>query len=459
MSKQRVLQFEYLQSLVQDSDRSGWSEKVTVSIRLLSEAITSGWYRNQFASRGNDFVILLAIAMHARPLNGADLQLLVNLHMAKPSDEGRLYARVSDVALADELGMSRITIARATRRLADDKSLSIMEIPEKITAFRDSHGRYNGNKVYLIAGDMQGRLLEKSIEKVNCVTKSSSVDLTGDRNGVIKSSSDDVHQDIKRARHLPNLCINVKDEKDDGEETSAFIKRVFSYFAQRKVDPDYHPTIKEQIALEKLIRDGFTFEQIIAGIDVAFIRPSRPRYFTHCAAITRDLVRLQQDSRTPVTRQPENHEPEALQESLQPEFVPAEVIETPLARAVEVYRSCGREINNDLLARFRLMAARCNEAAVLAGATGGDWLADALSRALGVAQPGSLINYADAVLDDWIINGHNDKPARRTFTPKSTLPDTVKVVQRGKAGREPAAHAGIREYLENHGEIHNGNRD
>src|SRR5512145_1465221 len=118
MSQQRILQFEYQQSLVQESDRPGWSEEISVSVRILSEALTSGWYRERFGSRGNDFVILLAIAMHARPLKGDDLELLVRLGMATPQDEDRLYARVSDVALADELGMSRMTIARATERLA-----------------------------------------------------------------------------------------------------------------------------------------------------------------------------------------------------------------------------------------------------------------------------------------------------------------------------------------------------
>src|SRR4030065_158556 len=104
MTQQRVLQFEYQQSLVQDSDRPGWSEEVTVSVRLLSDALTSGWYRERFGNKGNDFVILIAIAMHARPLKGEDLALLVGLGMATPEDDGRLYARVTDLALADELG-------------------------------------------------------------------------------------------------------------------------------------------------------------------------------------------------------------------------------------------------------------------------------------------------------------------------------------------------------------------
>jgi len=250
----------------------------------------------------------------------------------------------------------------------------------------------------------------------------------------------------------------LKDDEDEEEDAAALVERVFAYFAERKGSSDYHPTVKEQVALEKLLADGFTYEQIVAGIDAAFARPSRPKHFTHCAAIARDLVRLQQESRMPETRiQPETREPEALEETdQQPAEAPAtpvEVIETHLARAVEVYRSAGREITGDLLARFRLMASRCDQAARATGATGGDWLADALTGALGVARPGNLLNYADAVLSDWIANGRSEKPAKPVTKSKTPRRETP------AAGREPAAHAGIREYLEKHGGIPNGDRD
>ncbi|MFZ0534501.1 MAG: hypothetical protein WAM09_15090 [Anaerolineales bacterium] len=438
MTQQRVLQFEYQQSLVQDSDSLGWSENVTVSVRLLSEAITTGWYRVQFASRGNDFVILMAISLHARPLKGDDLKLLVNLHMATPNDEGRLYARISDVALADELGLSRMTIARATERLAKQKSIAIVEIPEQLTAFRDSHGRFSGTKVYLIAGGVQSRFLDKSVEKLNRAIKSGTV---GD------------HHDSKYRKPAPNSRINVIDDEDDEEAYTALVDRVFSYFAERKGDPDYYATLKEQEALEKLIRDGFTFEHIVAGIEAAFTRPSRPKYFTHCAAITRDLVRLQQEYRTRETRQPETRASEALEQTDQLLGSSVKILETHLARAVEVYRSSGREITNDLLVRFRLMAARCDRVARASGANGGDWLTDALTRALGVAQPGNLLNYADAVLSDWISNGRNENPSKRAPKNKTAHRKFT------NTNREPAVHVGIREYLKKHGGIPIGDRD
>ena len=454
MTQQRVLQFEYQQSLVQNSDRVGWSENVSVSVRLLSEAITSGWYRTQFAGRGNDFVILLAIALHARPLKGEDFIMLVNLHMATPEDEGRLYARVSDVALADELGMSRMTIARATGRLVEDKSIVIMEIPDKLTVFRDSHGRFNGKKVYLIAGDIQNRFLEKKIEKVNHAIKRNTIEMADNSHHAAKCSLVDNHHDTKNSTLAPSSRINVIEDEDDEEEgTTALIERIFSYFAKRKGDPNFHPTIKEQIALEKLIRDGFSIEQIMTGIDVAFLRPSRPRYFTHCAAITRDLIRFQQESRIPETFQPKTRQTEALERTDHPEGFSSRVIESPLVRAVEVYRNSGRDITSDLLARFRLMAARCDQAASVVGATGGDWLASALTCALGVAHPRNLINYADVVLSDWISNGHDEKHTGRNGNTKSTQRESI------KANREPAAHTGIRKYLENHGGIPHGDRD
>ncbi|MBN2499210.1 MAG: hypothetical protein JXB38_00505 [Anaerolineales bacterium] len=253
-----------------------------------------------------------------------------------------------------------------------------------------------------------------------------------------------------------HLLKDDEDEEEDGAAT--LVERVFVYFAERKGGSDYHPTVKEQLALEKLLTDGFTFEQIIAGVDAAFARPARPKHFTHCAAIARDLARLQQESRMPETRnQPEPREPEALEETdQQPAETPAatvEVIETHLARAVEVYRSAGREITGDLLARFRLMVSRCDPAARAAGVTGGDWLADSLTSALGVARPGNLLNYADAVLSDWIANGRSEKPAKPATKSKTPRRETP------AAGREPAAHTGIREYLEKHGGLPNGDRD
>ena len=164
MSNQQVIQFEYRQALAYESEQPGWSETLDISVRLTSAALTSGWLREHFAGRGNDFLVLLAIVMHARPLAGDDLDLLVRMGMAVPDDRGRLYARVTGMALADELGMSRNTVRTCAQRLVELNLVAERDIPDG-TSFRDSHGKFDGVKVYLLSGvvqdwlakDIQGR--------------------------------------------------------------------------------------------------------------------------------------------------------------------------------------------------------------------------------------------------------------------------------------------------------------
>jgi len=444
MARQRVIQFEYLQSLLQDSDKPGWSETVSVSVRILSEALTSGWYRERFASRGNDFVILLAIAMHARPLRDPDLAQLIKLGMATAEDQNRLYARVSDIALAAELGMNRVTIARATERLEKEQSISIVEIPEEIMAFRDSHGRFNGSKVYLLAGDLQSRFFEKDIQPTNRATKSSTVeDLLQHRvtkssmvedaaqHRVIKSNTVDgesaPHRATKSSTVSPHRAtllntsdsdsrINKDDDESDEEVNGGagqptLAEQALAYFtermyASRKGVFDYQPSAKEQRAAELLTEDGFTLEQIQAGIDAAFSRNPLPRHFTHCAAITRDLARqLPEDS------QPEARTPETDQETARskPEESP---IHPDLARAYQIYTSTGRNLSEDVLVRLQLMAESCEKAAQAQQSNGGSWLADALTLALGKAKPENLLSYADRVIDGWVRDGR-EKRARQ----------------------------------------------
>jgi hypothetical protein len=242
----------------------------------------------------------------------------------------------------------------------------------------------------------------------------------------------------------------LEDEEDEEDETTALAGKIFAYFAHCKGDEHYQPAAKEQAALEKLLADGFTCEEIIAGIDQAFARPNKPRHFTHCAAIARDRIdsirqaRTQQEIPQPETRQPEGQNAAALPEPEKSES--SVVIEADLARAVDVFRSAGREVTPDLLARFRLMAVRCDPAARKAASTGSDWLADAITAGLGVAKSANLLNYADAVLNDWIANGRAgqvNKPARK---PRPT--------PKGKT--HSGVHDGIRDYLEQRGGIPDG---
>jgi hypothetical protein len=241
---------------------------------------------------------------------------------------------------------------------------------------------------------------------------------------------------------------HLLDEEDDEEEAATLTEKILAYFAHRKQDDGYQPSIKERRALAKLLADGFDEAQIIAGVDEAFSRPSKPRHFTHCAAITRDLARTEQETPLPENRtQPVSQDVEALQET---ETIVSEapmLIETDLSRAVEIYRAAGRVITPDILARFRLMAGRCDAIARESKSNGFDWLADALTAGLGVAKPGNLLNYADAVLNDWITNGRH---------PKTSQTPTRRKAKPSQKGGESSVHQGIRDYLEKHGGVLDG---
>ena len=155
-----VVRIEYLQSLTYQGEEKP-AEAVEVSARVLYDALATGWLRETFTgrSRGTDFLVFLAIALHARPLRGADLELLIQLGVATPEDEGRLYARVTDVGLAEELGIdARQTIAAATKRLEETGLINILLLPED---FRDSGGQFAGCKAYLISGELT--MLRKEI--------------------------------------------------------------------------------------------------------------------------------------------------------------------------------------------------------------------------------------------------------------------------------------------------------
>jgi len=145
-----LIVIEHTQSITFDESNQP-KETMSVSVRLAYEAFSSGWIRENFGGRSGptDFLVLAGIANHARPLHGDDLQQMIDLGVATQTDKGRLYARVTNVGLADELGMERETVGDAARRLAEKGLIRICPLPDN---FRDSKGQFGGNKAYIIAG-------------------------------------------------------------------------------------------------------------------------------------------------------------------------------------------------------------------------------------------------------------------------------------------------------------------
>jgi hypothetical protein len=404
-------------------------------------------------------------------LRGEDLKLLVSLGMARPEDEGRLYARVSDKGLAAELGMSRDTIARCAERLRQLKAIDILGIPEQMVAFRDSHGQFNGSKVYLLAGDIQSRFLEKELfdraaksgtvetewmlgaaktstvedEFLARVAKSRTVEPENGSESAQKPSDRAAICRTEKVHRAANSGTNLEEEEDRGGRIDNFVifSEIFAYFAECKHDPGYQPSEKERAALEKMLSDGYSQQEILEWIDYAFSRTTKPRHFTFVAILARE----QAETLPPQPRsQPESgQQPEARSQpesGLQPEAqsqpgTRSEAESQPdIHEAIVICQSTEREVTPDILARLRRMASSCDAAAQKQGSCGGEWLAEALEAGLGVAQPEKLLNYAAAVLGDWTTNG---KPGGRTKTTDlpGELPPELLVFQQATGGRLP----------------------
>lgn len=155
----QVVEFELKQTLSLRGNSPVWNERYQARVSITSDAITSGWLKTNFpgAKGKSDFAVLIAIAMHARPLDDEDLDLLISLMMASQEDRFRLYARVTDLCIGDEIDMDRKLVAASAERLAGKGFISILDIPKELLKngqFRDSHGRFEGSKVYLLAGDI-----------------------------------------------------------------------------------------------------------------------------------------------------------------------------------------------------------------------------------------------------------------------------------------------------------------
>ncbi len=132
---------------------------------------------------------LITLALHARPLRGKDLDLLVSLGAATPEDEGRLYVRVTDLGLSIEMGLKRDTVAASAARLAEYGLVDIYDLPPD---FRDSKGQFAGTKAYLLSGELE-RIMRPEVlaEGNNCAQSTGTAESTHIRSADVVEGNDD----------------------------------------------------------------------------------------------------------------------------------------------------------------------------------------------------------------------------------------------------------------------------
>jgi hypothetical protein len=288
---------KHTQSIAYDDDGTP-QERLSVSVRFTYEAFSSGWVKENFAGRGGptDFLVMTAVANHARPPRGAALRLLVCLGAAAEADEGRLYAPVTDVGLADELGCGRDTVKNAAQRLAEKQLIRICELPDD---FRDSKSQFSGTKAFLISG-IPSSYVSKALTPGNDDigidrAGSSSTDGSAQTHRAGSSSTGDdtrthragLSSTVRGSRdHRAGLTVTAdpahragssgtNKEEDEQEEEEDSISFLLDQFAAHKEDPVYRPCKREHERVQELLDEGYCADQIAEAIDQVFAsRPS-----------------------------------------------------------------------------------------------------------------------------------------------------------------------------------------
>ncbi len=425
----RTFIVHYEQWLEQDADALGWSEHKEISVRLTSDALTSGWLL-QFSNTPLDYLVLAVISLHARLMNAKDLEWLSKFGLATDADLGRMFSYATDMTIAAELGIHRTTVAACAERLAENNNLVIRSMDgEQHNQLRQS-GNFKGRKIYIIAG---GVALKKRVTDL----ESHRVGSTDTVESYRVSPTDTVTpQDQPTVSVQPTHRVSPTDTNintlvvvaDETEQIFDFRDEVvFGHFAAKKGNP-YKPTGNDRKALKRLREAGYSLQQITAAIDEAFDRGDNPTTFAYCARIVEDST-------------PARHETPAMPASpaspatpdtpASPADLPEEI--KTLANMIAPHLPerdplAGQALPN-VARRLKAMADSCAEAADQHGATGADWLRDALLRSIGKDDP---LAYAAAVLRAWAEHGpaadlrptrDGYHPPRRASTAAPANPD------------------------------------
>ena len=228
IDEMKILQIEYKQTLAFDGQRM--SESVEVVCKIYYEMLSTGWLRTHLPnsrSRGTDFMTLITLALHARPLRGEDLDLLVSLGAATPEDEGRLYVRVTDLGLSIEMGLKRDTVAASAARLAEYDLVDIYDLPPN---FRDSKGQFAGTKAYLLSGELE-RIMRPEVlaEGNNCAQSTDTAENNHVRSAdMVESDEDNRAQSTGTVKededNRAQSTGTVEDDEDDRAQSMGTVE-------------------------------------------------------------------------------------------------------------------------------------------------------------------------------------------------------------------------------------------
>lgn len=269
MSREPPITIKYEQSLAYAGSEH-WQQGRTVFVQLFDSMVNSGLLARL---TGNALKVLSALGLAASPLGGgsekdeAFFQDLVAADIVAPQDRGKLFCCVPHDELVRRIGISKNTLSRCTAELEGHGMV------EKRAVRKADGTRYN---IFFI-------LSASHLDKYNThrprARSSESEPLP--RTGTVP----EVGTNLRSTTTATPTAITTDVSAGEGFDREA----VLAHFAERKGVDRYRPTAHDEKKLALLQESGYSREEIIAAIDLAFdthLEDAEPiRMFSYCATI------------------------------------------------------------------------------------------------------------------------------------------------------------------------------
>jgi hypothetical protein len=292
MSQEPPISIKYEQSLA-FAGEEGWQTGRTVFVQLFDSMVSSGLLAQL---TGNAFKVLSALGLAASPLGTgseqaeAFFQDLVRAGIVLPQDRGRLFCCVLHHELMRRTGISKNTLSRCTAELEEQGMVEKRDVPGEGTK------RYN---IYFI-------LPASHLDKYNThrpsfrATNVAAVPKIGTAPGdaIPKTGTAYRPEAVPDPGMVPKTGTNLifpptttsTTTAATGQVVTGFDRHaVLAYFARRKGVGRYRATAHDEKKLALLQEGGYSQEEILAAIDLAFnsLPPDAPpiRMFSYCATV------------------------------------------------------------------------------------------------------------------------------------------------------------------------------
>jgi len=443
--KKRSFIIRYEQWLEEFEDRPGWSEKKEISVKVTSDALTSGWLAE--FDQPIDYLLLTVISLHVRPMTLEDIEELKPFGLATQKDVGRLFTYVTNETLAAKLKKDPKTIAVSAYRLAEKKFLVVRSLPEASDRIRIG-GKFKGNKIYILSGDIA---IKKEVEDRLESHHTQKMDVVGDHHtqnlDVVKPESASTTPNIS-THHTQSFPTNIEDDlkEDEGEDRPAPIvdtegttEAIRALFAEVTQKAEYELTPGDLKAVIRLSKLQATLDEVRQGIHDVLDSGKKPKTFAYCAPQVEKicqhrLTERHQPNAKPTTPRPTTAgQSEAATDTRQPNTTQptTETIPAELQTSVDIFKKLtGNTPTSEQIGVMKSLALLADKAAGKTGETGAQWLYAALNECLfreGIRSP---LRYAATTIRNRVAapaappkkngngndNGDHDSPSASTHT-------------------------------------------